>query len=49
MKKIFTVLSFLLIFSNSYSNNSNAFLFLKKSIVEITDTTVDCIVVAGQR
>ena len=42
MKKIITALTFILIFSNAYSYNSNLLLFSKKSTVEITDTTKKC-------
>jgi len=42
MKKIISVLSFLLIFSNAYSNNADSLLSQKNT--EITDTTTECTV-----
>ena len=49
MKKLITVLLFSLIISNAYSNHSGAYLYLKKSIVEITDTTYECTIVTGSK
>jgi len=42
MKKVIIVLSFLLIFSNAYSNNADS--ILSKKNTELTDTTTECTV-----